>query len=171
MKATYHSQYRKPTGLQYVYKVTGTAKELEQYRIVQEAQSGKGAGTWPEADGSPLFFVSVANEMRNGNVPEMQYALIFNNDNTRIIRDNSAAEHRKYASIAEKKEAAMAELMAKIELGLIEVPRFNRTLPSTQTAPQSISGEKKGLVDEIIDMSSDGKPVLVDTAGEEELTD
>lgn len=171
MKATYHSQYRKPTGLMYVYKVTGTAKEVEQYRIVQEAQSGKGSGTWPDTDGSPLFFLNVTQEMRNGNAPETQYNLIFNRDLTRVIRDNAAAEQRKFASINEKKETAMAELMAKMELGLIEIPRFNRTLPSTQTAPQSISGEKKGLVDEIIDMSSDGKPVLVDTAGEEELTD
>jgi hypothetical protein len=156
MKATHHSQYISKKGiLTYTYRVTGTAAEVEAYKAIQETQTNRAAGTWPEADGHPLFFLAVPTLTRNGEIPQPQYNLIFNQDGTRIIRDNTAQQMAEWNRIAEKTENAKAELMAKLQLGLIERPvtraaQFNTIAGTAPVIAFPTSTEKKDLADEIM---------------------
>lgn len=169
MKATHHSQYISKKGiLTYTYLVTGTALEVEQYKTIQETQTNRAAGTWPEANGHPLFFLAVPTLTRNGEIPQPQYNLIFNQDSTRVIRDNTAAQMQEWNRIAEKTENAKAELMAKLQLGLIERPVTRGAQFATTTAAPAINApatEKKDLVDEV--MSGVGAGVDAQGIGEE----
>lgn len=155
MKAVYFNQYISKKGtLTYTYKVNGTAIEIEQYKSIQETNTNRAAGTWPEDAGAPLFFLAVPTLTRNGEVPQPQYNLIFNRDNTRVIRDNSAQQMQSWTRIEDKKENYKAELMAKLELGLIERPAARGAVFVTPTVaapiPTPAGTEKPDLVDEVM---------------------
>lgn len=151
MKATQHGQYFKNGRKMYTYKVTGTADEVAKYKAIQETQTNRALGTWPEADGSPLFFLGVETLTRNGEAPQPQYVLMFNNDDTKIIRDTSAQERADWAEITLLKRQAKAQIMAEIELGIRVVgrPAATITTPAAQRTTATI-GEAKDLTDSIM---------------------
>lgn len=176
MKATYNSQYiSKKQVLTFTYRVTGTVAELQEYVACQEANTGRAAGTWPMIENTPLFFLAIPTLTSRGEVPQAQYTLIFNQDKSRVIRDNSAAQLESWARINDLKEAKKAEIMAELELGLRVAPR--RAFTALTAAPtqfqiaNNISAqpaangpEGKNLADQIMGQMGETIP-----AGEEDL--
>jgi len=166
MKAVYHSQYRKPgtRALMFTYVITGTRQEIDDYILVQEAATGRAAGTWPkdEVTGAPLWWLNTDIEKRNGNMPKQSYTLIFNRDKTRIIRDDSAEQMAAFTRINKIKEEKLAILQAEIELGLrvVDTSASNTRITTTLTGPaiQMPEGDKerKSLADEIVAGIGDG---------------
>lgn len=177
LKAIYHSQYRKKgTGaLMYTYAITGTAIEVADYLLVQEAATARTPGTWPKADnGAPLWWLNVTVEKQSGGNPKQSYNLIFNRDKTAIIRDDSAEQMAASNRIAALKEEKIAELQAQIELGIIPQPSRGNSgmrVVATPASTQLVVPENKDLTDEII--SSVGETITpeVVAAGDENLGD
>lgn len=151
MKATYHGQYFKNGRKMMTFKVTGTTEEIAKYKAIQETQTNRAIGTWPEADGHPLYFLGVDTLLRNGEIPKKQYPLIFNQDDTRVIRDTSADDNVNYERMQEETNKAQAIIMAEIRLGIRTVARnngFTVATPAQQAA--AIGAEKADLAESIM---------------------
>lgn len=148
MKATLHGQYFKAGRKVLTFKVTGTAKELEQYKSIQETQTNREAGTWPEVDGSPLYFLVPSVLMSNGEMPQKTYNLIFNQDGTKVIRDTSAQDMQMYEQVRQSKIDNMGRIAAEREMG-IGVARPATTPTVAQPAANGKAKEAE-LVDGII---------------------
>jgi hypothetical protein len=157
MKATYHGQYFKNGKKMYTFKVTGTTEEITKYKAIQETVTNRGIGTWPEADGHPLYFLGVATLLRNGEIPQKQYNLLLNQDETRIIRDTSAQELANYERMQEETNRAQAMIMAEIRLGLRTVGATTPTI-TTPSAPvaKPAGAEAPDLADSILEQVGAG---------------
>lgn len=155
MKATLHGQYYKQGRKVLTYKVTGTAVEVETYKAIQEQQTNRAADSWPEVDGAPLYFLVPSVLMRNGEMPQKQYNLIFNQDQTKVIRDTSAQDLDMYTSVREAKIKEMGRISAEREMG-IGVDRGTTTVaaPATPAIAKPV-GEPKELVDEVAGAAAD----------------
>jgi len=154
MKAIYHGQYISKAGnLTYTYAVTGKAEELTTYTTLQEANSGKPAGTWNKAEnGQPLFYLNIANERRNGRTAQKVLDLLISYDKTRIIIDRSRQELEKDERLAAKIEDEEAKIMAQIRLGIIKpIGGTTRIAPQPQATPTpAANAEPANLADEIM---------------------
>lgn len=150
MKATVHGQYFKAGRKVLTFKVTGAAKELEQYKSIQEAQTNREIGTWPEVDGSPLYFLVPSVLMSNGEMPQKQYTLIFNQDGTKVIRDTSAQDMQMYEQVRQSKVDNMGRIAAEREMG-IGVARPATTTPNVPQPAANGKAKQAELVDEIVD--------------------
>ena len=136
MKATFNGMYRKKgTGnLVFTYLVNGTAEEIETYKTIQETKSNRAAGTWPEANGKPLYYVNPDLILQRGGQPQPAYNLIFNNDKTNVILDESQQMLAHFQAVHSASVNAEAQLAAEIRLGLRTVaPR--QALFTTPVAP------------------------------------
>lgn len=155
LKATFNSKYLKGRNTMYTYKVTGTAAELLQYCSVQEASSNKAPGTWPKLGTLPLFFVNVTSMVKQGNTPELNYLLIFNQDNTRVFLDNSAAELQDWVEIKAAKLKAVGDYQARIILG-IDKAQTGTTVAAPPITEPAGGGEHKTLLEDMKDLVNEG---------------
>lgn len=144
MKAVFNGMYRKKGSgqLMFTYLVNGTAAELEQYKVIQETRSNRAAGTWPEADGKPLYFVNPDIILQNGGQPEPSYTLLFNQDKTNVIRDESAQLLNHFNEVRTESVKAEAQIAAEIRLGLRKVTRGVATF-ATPTVAAAIDNTVK----------------------------
>lgn len=152
MKATYHGQYFKNGKKMFTFKVTGTTEEISKYKAIQETATNRAFGTWPEADGHPLYFLGVATLLRNGEIPKKQYSLLLNQDETRIIRDTSADELANYERMQDETNKAQAMIMAEIRLGLRTVSTNSASSTSAPSTPvaKPVGAEAPDLADKIL---------------------
>lgn len=155
LKATFNSKYLKGRNTMYTYKVTGTAAELLQYCSVQEASSNKAPGTWPKLGTLPLFFVNVTSMVKQGNTPELNYLLIFNQDNTRVFLDNSAAELQDWVEIKAAKLKAVGDYQARIILG-IDRPQTGTVTVAAPAVAGATNNEQPDLLDDMKDKIGEG---------------
>jgi hypothetical protein len=168
LKAVYKDKYRSKGSGQIVlrYLVSGTQAEIAEYKAIQQAQANR--AEWPEENGQPIYFVPINNLMRQGRNPQPSINLIKSYDGTRIFEDTSAEDVKAWTKRNELKDKAIAELQAKIEMGIdvgqMATAGFARAVAAqpAQTAPAA----QPDLADEIAagigqPTTTEGEPATV----------
>lgn len=149
LKATMNSKYRKPSGWQFTYSVTGPIAEVEEYVAIQSAAANKTPDQWSRTPaGHPLFYIPLNNLLRNGDTPQPSYNLIKSHDGLRFFTDTTAQDMARYQRVAAASEAEEGKLMAQVRLGIITIGQQNRTaLPVPATNAPAIAAPADAIED------------------------
>lgn len=155
LKAIQHGKYRNKKGsMVLTYVVTGPAVEVEEYVVIQSAQTNKTPEQWPRVNNNPLFYVNLANELAQGRAPKATIDLVKSFDGTRYFQDDTREETAKWARVSEKMEDELAKNMARIQLGLDKVAT---PVARPMTAPAIAPPKGAGIEEEILEHIADGE--------------
>ena len=159
LKATLSGKYPKNGRMIYTYVVTGTAKEILEYKTAQANQQNKTVETLTvNKHGQPLFWFVPSPE--NGRIPKKQFTLTITT-NGKIVVDDTMESVERAERVDEISMQHEGEIIAKIKLGVLKVDRRAAALAAPASTPtpeiENDGGEKNDELEKAInDMQNEG---------------
>lgn len=155
------------------YAVTGPTLEVAEYLAMESARRN----VLPEAiakfpDGSPILFISLDQELRNGTRPQPSYDLIKNHLGTQYNRDTLSAKMKMFEESDNATIAEVAKIRAQKLMGGSTQQSTPATTRTTTAAPVNpVVTKEDDILDGIEQGAGAGAAETVNAAGEEALTD
>lgn len=158
LKATLSGKYPKNGRMIYTYVVTGTAKEILEYKTAQANQQNKTVETLTvNKDGQPLFWFVPSPE--NGRIPKKQFTLTITT-NGKIVVDDTMESVERAERVDEISMQHEGEIIAKIKLGVLKVDRRAAALAAPTSTPtpeiENGGGEKNDELENAINNMQNG---------------